>query len=145
MDSISSIILPFQSHSDIIDIVSKCHVPIAVSVSSTIPREKRRNLLSNFSIPYNDSSYNISMNPVSRMDNGDNGAMFEVYEEVEDTTGSVIECESWVCKPWPIYIAFFAGIGVTVLVTMAISLTTGEKDTELNTALEKVITAGIWC
>lgn len=56
----------------------------------------------------------------------------------------IIEKESWVCEPWPIYVGFFSGIGVTVLITLAINFTLGDNDKQLNSALERIITAGIY-
>ena len=56
----------------------------------------------------------------------------------------IIEKESWVCDPWPIYVGFFSGVGVTVLITLAINFTLGENDNRLNSALERVITAGTY-
>eukprot|EP01083_Nonionella_stella_P102735 292487_1 len=61
---------------------------------------------------------------------------------VSTTEYEMLPVETYLCEPWPIYIAFFCGIGVTVLITSVINLTTGEKDTELHNALEKLITAG---
>eukprot|EP01084_Bolivina_argentea_P006693 12679_1 len=58
-------------------------------------------------------------------------------------THILIPKESWVCNPWPIYVGFFCGIGITVLVTIAIRFSMGDQDRKLMNALEKVVTTGI--
>jgi len=55
----------------------------------------------------------------------------------------IIEKESWVCEPYPIYIAFFCGVLITTLITCLIQFVVGEGDGELKEALEKVLTAGL--
>jgi len=118
---ISGLIVSHNAHPRLLHSLSALHIPFTIDLSSAPSKIPHRRLSSN--------STNLSISAAA-------GA--ELAAADSDSSRA-----SWVCEPWPIYVAFFSGIFVAVLVSLAMRLTTGDNDSELNTALEKVITAGI--
>eukprot|EP01084_Bolivina_argentea_P259090 437053_1 len=143
IDSIQTYNNPFliDHFKQLYNIINQSNISISknIIISQEIPIQIIQTISNeNFSIT-------INIHPISTLIQHKSSRILlsnDTNTQISNTEYKIIEIESWICKPWPIYLGFFAGIGVTVIITFVMNLTTGEKDVELNNALAKFVTAG---